>query len=69
MPKVYELEKAGGFKGKGSPEALEFTRKRLAAGSQMLLNLWYTAWMESAVEPPDPYAPKAEPAETKATTS
>jgi hypothetical protein len=45
---VYELEKAGGFNGKGSPEAFTFTTRRLAAGSQMLLNLWYTAWLESA---------------------
>jgi hypothetical protein len=45
---VYKLEKAGGFRDKGSPEAFEFTTRRLAAGSQMLLNLWYTAWLESA---------------------
>jgi len=49
VEKVYELEKAGGFSGKGSPEAFEFTTHRLAAGSQMLLDLWYTAWLESAV--------------------
>ena len=49
VQKVYELEKAGGFAGKGSPEAFEFTTHRLAAGSQMLLDLWYTAWLESAV--------------------
>jgi hypothetical protein len=46
---VYKLEKAGGFTGKGTPEAFDFTTRRLAAGSQMLLNLWYTAWLESAV--------------------
>jgi hypothetical protein len=45
---VYRLEKAGGFKGKGSTAAFEFTTHRLAAGSQMLLDLWYTAWTESA---------------------
>jgi hypothetical protein len=45
---VYALEKAGGFVGKGSPAAFEFTTHRLAAGSQMLLDLWYTAWLESA---------------------
>ena len=45
---VYALEKDGGFAGKGSPAALEFTTHRLAVGSQMLLNLWYTAWLESA---------------------
>jgi hypothetical protein len=42
------LEKAGGFTGKGTPEAFEFTTHRLA-GSQILLNLWYTAWLESAM--------------------
>jgi hypothetical protein len=46
---VYALEKAGGFNGKGSPEAFDFTAHRLAAGSQMLLDLWYTAWLESAM--------------------
>jgi hypothetical protein len=45
---VYALEKAGGFTGKGSPAAFDFTTHRLAAGSQMLLDLWYTAWIESA---------------------
>jgi len=57
---VYALEKAGGFTGKGSPAAFEFTTRRLAAGSQTLLNLWYTAWMESAV--PVPEHPAAVPA-------
>jgi hypothetical protein len=45
---VYTIEKAGGFSGKGSPEAFDFTIRRLAAGSQMLLDLWYTAWLDSA---------------------
>jgi hypothetical protein len=49
VEKVYELDKAGGFTGNGSPEGFEFTTHRLAAGSQMLLDLWYTAWLESAV--------------------
>jgi hypothetical protein len=44
---VYTIEKAGGFTGKGSPEAFDFTTHRLAAGSQMLLDLWYTAWLDS----------------------
>jgi hypothetical protein len=51
---VYQLEKAGGFREKGSPEAFDFTTHRLAAGSQMLLNLWYTAWLESATIPTPP---------------
>jgi hypothetical protein len=55
---LYKLEKAGAFEGKGSAEGREFANKRLAAGAQMLANLWYTAWMDSAVDPPDPYAEK-----------
>jgi hypothetical protein len=54
VEKVYAIEKAGGFNGKGSPEAFDFTTHRLAAGSQMLLNLWYTAWIESATNPEVP---------------
>ncbi len=50
---VYALEKAGGFAGKGTSAAFEFTTHRLAAGSQMLLDLWYTAWMESAIPVPE----------------
>jgi hypothetical protein len=50
---VYQLEKAGGFIAKGSPAAFEFTTHRLAAGSQMLLDLWYTAWIESALPLPE----------------
>ena len=46
---VYAIEKAGGFTGKGSSEAFAFTTRRLAAGSQMLLDLWYTAWLDSAI--------------------
>jgi len=57
---VYSLEKAGGFAGKGSPAAFDFTTHRLAAGSQMLLDLWYTAWLESTVPVPD-HAPPAPP--------
>ena len=58
---VYAIEKSGGFEGKGSAAAFDFTTRRLAAGSQMLLNLWYTAWLESAVPVPEhapPLAPK-----------
>jgi hypothetical protein len=54
---VYAMEKAGGFTGKGSPAAFDFTTHRLAAASQMLLNLWYTAWLESAVPLPEHPAP------------
>ncbi len=57
---VYALEKAGGFAGKGSHDAFEFTTHRLAAGSQMLLDLWYTAWLESAIPVPE-HAPAMPP--------
>jgi hypothetical protein len=50
---VYELDKVKAFEGAGSPEALRFVRQRLAAGTQMLVNLWYTAWMESATPAPE----------------
>jgi hypothetical protein len=52
VEKLYAIEKTGGFTGKGSPEAFTFTTGRLAAGSQMLLDLWYTAWLDSATSPP-----------------
>ena len=65
VEKVYALEKVGGFTGKGSPEAFDFTTHRLAAGSQMLLDLWYTAWMESAVPVPE-HPPSTPPAKTAA---
>jgi hypothetical protein len=52
VEQVYSLEKNGGFTGKGTPAAFDFTTHRLAAGSQMLLDLWYTAWLESAIPVP-----------------
>ena len=59
VEKVYILDKAGGLTGKGSTEAFDFTTHRLAAGSQMLLNLWYTAWLDSAINPEAPQAKSA----------
>jgi hypothetical protein len=47
VEKFYQLEKTGAFKDAGTPEGLAFTRDRLAAGAQMLANMWYTAWLES----------------------
>lgn len=46
--RVYQIEKAGGFKEQGSVEAKEFTARRLAAGATELRNLIYTAWIRSA---------------------
>ncbi len=62
VEKVYEIEKASGFREKGSPEAFSFTTNRLAAGSQMLLDLLYTAWLESAVPLPASEHPVPMPA-------
>jgi len=60
VEKSYEIEKACGFEGHGTAEGREFVRHRLAAGSQMLLNLWYTAWMDSATDPEPYHGPRAE---------
>jgi hypothetical protein len=62
---LYKLEKTGAFADKGTPEGREFVKQRLAAGAQMLANLWYTAWMESAVDPPDPYENRKPPTTTE----
>ena len=48
VPKLYELDKAKGFEGAGSPESLKFVEERMATGSQKLVDLWYTAWLQSA---------------------
>jgi len=53
MEKVYALDKEGAF-SKPTPESLRFVKERLAAASQMLLNLWYTAWLESEQPAPTP---------------
>ncbi len=50
---LYELEETGAFKGAGTPEGVEFVREQLGRGTQMLLNLWYTAWLESAEPLPE----------------
>jgi S1/P1 Nuclease len=58
IEEVYQLEKAGGFEGKGTAESREFTTERLAAGASMLRDMIYTAWLESAKPVHDPYAGK-----------
>lgn len=57
VEQVYSLAKTGSFTGKGTPAAFEFTTQRLAAGSQMLLDLWCTAWLESAIPTPEHVSP------------
>jgi hypothetical protein len=58
VEKVYQLEKAGGFVGAGTPESRSFTASRLAAGASMLRDMIYSAWIDSAQPVPDPYAGK-----------
>lgn len=53
VEKVYQLEKAGGLTGAGSPESREFTAERLAAGASMLRDMIYTAWIESGKPVPE----------------
>jgi hypothetical protein len=47
VEKVYQLEKAGGFKDAGNSEARAFTQERIAAGAIELRDMIYTAWVRS----------------------
>jgi hypothetical protein len=58
IEKVYQLDKAGGFTGAGTPESRDFTAERIAAGASMLRDMIYAAWVDSAQPVPDPYAGK-----------
>jgi TonB family protein len=53
---VYQLDKAHGFDGAGTPDAKQFTSERLAAGASMLRDLIYAAWVKSAEPVPDWHA-------------
>jgi hypothetical protein len=55
---VYQLEKAGGFVGNGTPQSREFAAARLAVGASMLRDMIYSAWLESAKPIVDPFAGK-----------
>ena len=46
VERVYEFDKAGAL-SEPTVESLQFGKERLAAASRMLVNLWYTAWLES----------------------
>ncbi len=48
IEKTYQIEKAGGFTGAGTPEGKAFTEERLAAGAIQLRDMIYTAWIRSA---------------------
>lgn len=52
VEKLYQLDKAKAFDGAGTPEGKQFVSEDLAAGAQMLANMWHTAWLESAESEP-----------------
>ena len=47
VEKTYQLEKAGGFAGVGTPAGKAFVDERLAAGATELRDMIYTAWVRS----------------------
>ena len=48
VPRLYDLDKSEAFgRDNRNPEHREFTARRLAAGAQMLRDLWWTAWVTS----------------------
>jgi hypothetical protein len=53
VEQTYQIEKAGGFAGAGTPEGKAFTDERLAAGASELRDIIYTAWLRSADPVPD----------------
>jgi hypothetical protein len=53
VEKTYQIEKAGGFAGAGTPQGKAFTEERLAAGATELRDMIYSAWVKSAEPVPD----------------
>ena len=46
---LYRMDKTNRWEaGNTNPDSKKFVATRLAAGAQMLANLWYTAWVNSA---------------------
>ena len=47
-PEVYRMDKTARWEPNDrNADSKRFVSERLAAGSQMLVNLWYTAWLNS----------------------
>lgn len=59
---LYQLEKKGDFNNGGNDEGKKFVRTRLAAGAQMLANMYLTAWEESE-KPVPAYKPDSSPSQ------
>lgn len=54
VPDVYRMEKTARWDAANrDPDSKKFVAERLAAGSQMLANLWYTAWLGSVSPKPE----------------
>jgi hypothetical protein len=48
VEKTYQIDKAAGFDGAGTPEGKAFAEEQLAAGAIELRDMIYTAWLRSA---------------------
>ena len=54
VPELYRMEKKVRWDANNrNADSKKFVTERLAAASQMLANLWYTAWLGSAIQKPD----------------
>ena len=54
VPELYRMEKTARWDANNrNPESKKFVTERLSAASQMLANLWYTAWLGSATQKPE----------------
>ena len=54
VPDLYRMEKTARWDANNrNADSKKFVAERLAAGSQMLANLWYTAWLGSATAKPE----------------
>jgi hypothetical protein len=54
VPELYRRDKTARWDANNrSADSKKFVVERLAAGSQMLANLWYTAWLGSATNKPE----------------
>jgi len=60
IEQTYQLEKECAFDGRGTPAGREFVRQQLGRAAQMLLNMWYTAWVDSARDPEPYHGPREE---------
>jgi hypothetical protein len=55
VPELYAMDKDARWDANNrNGRSKKFVAERLAAGSQMLANLWYTAWLNSYTPPPAP---------------